>query len=422
MKQTNFNIESYNKQYQQNQKVVKSLEQLMQDKDFVNYQYHQQIFVKEVLKKYYQLRDEWILIGLVNKKGKLNEDKFKQPIFQYEIESFQNLTNLLAKIQVNLFEADLGTKDYKQLVKNNNIGVDLINHDWILQKLSSELNALLVFKLFDKFYRLVFKLNFKKSYLLVDLDLRKSLSNEADLKNALKQATKLINQGLDQLDVFIGSTVFNENNYESEFNISKMTINFNKQFEQPLVKIYWNWTYGTNVYDCENGDDVTSLLIDEHEPYEECPKANLNCLYHNGIYQGSCLVGTTVNLTLVKNNNYCNKIKNFNVEINHNQFLYWKFPAFYNIINGQAFIIFDPQWLKEQTLIGKTDERCRRLDKHLLKDYLIGIYIGDCESEQEIQLCLDEISSDCKWNDLVQGWDFSNSFDKLEVVALKEDQ
>lgn len=435
MKKIDFKL--VNKQHALNQLAIEQFKLIKYSDDFDNLPYHQRIFINQILLKNKDLMQTLNDEGLL-KADRINEKLWKEKSgWDYDsVDCFLHLSNLITQTyQLLRLELDeqsrLGrfsnSHVIEQINSDNLVIKNLIDQDEIISFCGEQLNPLLMFCVYENFYRIVLKVNDKKAYLIIDLDLR-VFDKDKILMNNVKQAINFINQGLDQLRVFINQCVVNKSEHEWECNISRMTINYDNYFDKPLVKIFWNWDYDNPVKNWDDEDKTYHLLIDEHEPYQDCLIGKtcadriLNCLYDNGIYQGQRLIDTGLNFQLVKNNHYGYKVVNFNTESVKDYHLLWKFPAFYQVVKGQEFIVIDPQWLREQVIIGSTWMRRRWLEPSLLKNYLIGVYVGDCDNVQAIQGRLDEISNDCKWNDLVQGWDFNNSFDKLEILALKEDQ
>ena len=144
--------------------------------------------------------------------------------------------------------------------------------------------------------------------------------------------------------------------------------------------------------------------------------------FWNGVYEQQRLRVTIDDLIELDDHHYGYSVQNFHQDQNFDApALRWKFPSFYQVFDGQEMIVFDPDWIANREIKGIQAGYETTLPKQLLKEYLIGINISDCQDLQTLQQKLNEISNVVKINPLTNQYDFGYKFNKLVIICHRDD-
>lgn len=422
-------------QYQGCQALINLFKQIKQGKNWTNYQIFSRDLIVQLIKKDQELKDNWSENNLISE-NQLNEHLWKEKLLKdWDLQEFWNrdedVVNLNDFLHLCSFASKIISTDCaqeqedEQLVLKNHKQIQVIRindkikeiiQDWPLEPVFAT-----QFKN-DLKYRLVFKNHQVRSYLVVDIDYNKKYDALEISSDEWKMIAIWISKAHQQLNRFIATTISNRGQEFDDYNLARMTITFLKNFAIPLVKVYWNWTYNAYLKCIRYGDNQDFWLWDEHEWDQHCYEAQLNCIFENGVYEQQRLRVTIDDLIELDDHHYGYSVQNFHQDQNFDApALRWKFPSFYQVFDGQEMIVFDPDWIANREIKGIQAGYETTLPKQLLKEYLIGINISDCQDLQTLQQKLNEISNVVKINPLTNQYDFGYKFNKLVIICHRDD-
>ena len=417
-------------QYHGCQALIDLFKQIKQGKNWTNYQSLSQDLMVQLIKKDQELKDDWSENNLIIA-NQLNEHLWREKLLKdcdwnrdedvINLNDFLHLCGFASKI----IGAD-GTQEQedKQLILKNhqqiqvvkiNDNINEIIKEWVLEPVfATQFQN-------DLKYRLVFKNDQVRSYLVVDIDYHQ-YDGLAISDNDWKMIADWISKAHQQLNRFIATTINNCGQDHNDYNIARMTITFLKHFSNPLIKIYWNWTYNAYWKCIQYGDEQDFWLWDEHEWNQDCYEAKLNCLFENGVYEQQRLRNTIDDLLEVDDHHYLYSVQNFHQDENYDTpTLKWKFPSFYGVFNGQEMIVLEPDWIAKWQIKGIQADLQHQLPKQICKQYLIGINISNYQDLQTLQYQLNKIANGVEVNQITKQIDFKEHFVKLVIICHQDD-